>query len=113
MPAATLRTPTISKKVPIAPNVATSATSAFSPNLAPAMASMAPNAPQPNIGAASVMKCSTLPNGRGTSSNTNSSKPLGSSENPIQLIQQGQTFHRFISTLLFFVVVFLIAKTVI
>jgi hypothetical protein len=27
----------------------------------------------------------------------NKAKPLGSSENPIQLVQQGQTFHRYLS----------------
>lgn len=51
----------------------------------PVMASVAPITPQPILGGAAVSKP--------TSSSSNLSKPLGSSENPIQLVQQGQTFH--------------------
>lgn len=34
---------------------------------------------------------------------TDSSKPLGSSENPIQIVQQGQTFHRYIKCSLYMI----------
>lgn len=88
-----LKTVTALKKLPIpAKAVAPSAITTSSVS-SPALASVAPQTSQPNFGSASSLKTMQLSNARVSSSTSNSSKPLGSSENPIQLVQQGQTFH--------------------
>ncbi|KAK3915011.1 Zinc finger protein 839 [Frankliniella fusca] len=88
-----LKTVTALRKVPIpAKAIAPSAIMTSSVN-SPAMASVAPQTCQPNFSGASSLKSMQLSNARVSVSGSNSSKPLGSSENPIQLVQQGQTFH--------------------
>ncbi|XP_034243908.1 uncharacterized protein LOC117646741 isoform X2 [Thrips palmi] len=87
-----VKTITALKKQHLSTNVISPAVTATSSVHTPAMASVAPITTQPNLGTASSSK-SLLLNNRTPSSNSNSTKPLGSSENPIQLVQQGQTFH--------------------
>lgn len=88
-----LKTITALKKQPLTTNIVSPAVTASKSVLTPSMASVAPITTQPNLGSASNAK-SILLNSRSPASNSNSAKPLGSSENPIQLVQQGQTFHR-------------------
>lgn len=78
------------KKQPLTTNVISPAVTTTTSVHTPAMASVAPITTQPNLGSASTSKPVLL----NRASNSNSTKPLGSSENPIQLVQQGQTFHR-------------------
>jgi len=50
---------------------------------------------QPAIAAAAITKvCQPISAAGSRAPNHLNTKPLGSSENPIQLVQQGQTFHR-------------------
>lgn len=83
-----VKTITALKKQSVPTNIVSPTAAATTSAHTPAVASVAPVTTQPNLSSASSSKPS---NSRVSSSN--SAKPLGSSENPIQLVQQGQTFH--------------------